>query len=58
VLAGELTLDAAAAELGAMVADVAAGVQSKPEALGHREYFVMYKHQDTPDLERGCRNAA
>jgi altronate hydrolase len=58
VLAGELTLDAAADELGALVADVAAGEQSKPEALGHREYFVMYKHQDTPDLERGCRSAA
>jgi altronate hydrolase len=40
-----------------MVADVAAGQPSKPEALGHREYFVMYKHQDTPDLDRGCRNA-
>jgi altronate hydrolase len=58
VLAGELTLDQCADELGAMVADVAQGMPSKPEALGHREYFVMYKHQDTPDLERGCRNVA
>jgi len=58
VLAGEMTLDQCANELGAMVADVAEGMPSKPEALGHREYFVMYKHQDTPDLERGCRNAA
>lgn len=58
VLAGEMTLDQCADELGAMVADVAAGMPSKPEALGHREYFVMYKHQDTPDLERGCRSAA
>jgi altronate hydrolase len=58
VLAGEITLDAAADELAAMVADVASGQPSKPEALGHREYFVMYKHQDAPDLERGCRNVA
>lgn len=58
VLAGQLTLDQCADELGAMVADVASGQPSKPEALGHREYFVMYKHQDTPDLDRGCRNAA
>lgn len=58
VLAGQMTLDQCADELGGMVADIAAGQPSKPEALGHREYFVMYKHQDTPDLDRGCRNAA
>lgn len=58
VLAGQMTLDQCADELGGMVADVAGGMPSKPEALGHREYFVMYKHQDTPDLDRGCRNAA
>ena len=58
VLAGELTLDDAAAELEDLVAAVAAGTPSKPEALGHREYFVMYKHQDTPELDRGCRSAA
>lgn len=58
VLAGEMTLDECASELGAMVADIAEGMPSKPEALGHREYFVMYKHQDTPDLDRGCRNVA
>jgi altronate hydrolase len=38
-----------------LAADIASGVPSKPEALGHREYFVMYKHQDTPPLEAGCR---
>ena len=38
-----------------MVGDVAAGTPSKPEALGHREYFVMYKHQDAPELTAGCR---
>jgi altronate hydrolase len=38
-----------------MVGEIAAGKASKPEALGHREYFVMYKHQDTPELAAGCR---
>ena len=28
---------------------------SKPERLGHREFFLMYKHQDVPSLEAGCR---
>jgi altronate hydrolase len=55
VLAGSLTLDEAADELGALIAVTAAGQPSKPEALGHREYFVMYKHQDTPSIEQGCR---
>ncbi len=54
VLTGEITLDQAGHELLALVEQVAAGAPSKPEALGHREYFVMYKHQDTPSLEAGC----
>ena len=55
ILAGEISVAAAGAELAALVAAVAEGAPSKPEALGHREYFVMYKHQDTPSLEAGCR---
>jgi altronate hydrolase len=55
VLAGDMSLDAAARELAGLVGDVAGGRHSKPEALGHREYFVMYKHQDTPALAQGCR---
>jgi altronate hydrolase len=55
VLAGEMSLDEAADDLAAMIAAVAGGQPSKPEALGHREYFVMYKHQDTPVLSEGCR---
>jgi altronate hydrolase len=55
VLTGELSLADAGRELGALVVRVAAGEPSKPEALGHREYFVMYKHQDVPSLEAGCR---
>jgi altronate hydrolase len=55
VLAGELTLADAGRELETLVSRVAAGELSKPEQLGHREYFVMYKHQDTPSLTAGCR---
>jgi altronate hydrolase len=55
VLTGECTLDAAGHELLSLVANVAAGAATKPELLGHHEYFVMYKHQDTPLLSVGCR---
>jgi altronate hydrolase len=54
VLSGERSLDEAALDLMQMVGEVAAGRPSKPEALGHREYFVMYKHQETPGLAAGC----
>ena len=55
ILSGEISLPAAADELATLVQAVATGQQSKPEALGHREYFLMYKHQDTPTLDAGCR---
>jgi altronate hydrolase len=55
ILSGEMTMDEAADELLGMIVRVASGQPSKPEALGHREYFIMYKHQDTPPLEVGCR---
>ena len=54
VLSGEVTLDEAAEELMNLIADVAEGQPSKPERLGHREFFLMYKHQDVPSLEAGC----
>ena len=55
VLDGSATMDEAAEQLAQIVAATAAGEPTKPEHLGHREYFVMYKHQDTPSLEAGCR---
>jgi altronate hydrolase len=55
LLTGERTLDELADELLSLVVDVAAGTPTKPEHLGHREYFITYKHQDTPPLEVGCR---
>lgn len=55
VLSGEVNLQEAGRELLAQVVRTAAGSPSKPEALGHREYFIMYKHQSTPSLDAGCR---
>jgi altronate dehydratase large subunit len=55
VLSGELSMSEAAHKLLEMIIYVAKGGHSKSEALGHREYFLMYKHQDTPLLVDGCR---
>jgi len=55
VLDGTITMPDAGRELATMIARIAAGEASKPERLGHREYFIMYKHQDTPSLAAGCR---
>ena len=55
LLTGELTLAEAGRELTDLVLRVAQGEPSKPESLDHREYFIMYKHQNTPGLEAGCR---
>lgn len=55
VLDGSSTMDKAATSLAGLIASTAAGEMTKPERLGHREYFIMYKHQDTPSLQEGCR---
>ncbi len=55
VLDGTLTLEQAATSLATLVRNVASGTLTKPEMLGHREYFIMYKHQNTPGLLEGCR---
>ena len=46
ILAGTETLDENAAKLQDLVIRVASGEQSKSEALGHKEYLIMYKYQD------------
>jgi altronate dehydratase large subunit len=53
-LTGDITLAQAGRELAGLVTRVAAGEPSKPEQLGHREYFIMYKHQNTPSFSDGC----
>lgn len=55
IFEGQMPLAEAGEELRQLVISVASGAESRPEALGHREYFVMYKHQETPSLEAGCR---
>lgn len=55
VLDGDQSMAEAAESLLSLIVSVAGGKPTKPEALGHREYFVMYKHQDTPELAAGCR---
>jgi altronate hydrolase len=54
VLTGELGLEEAAFELAGTIGEVAAGRPSKPEALGHREYYVMYKHQEESARRSAC----
>ncbi len=54
ILTGETSIPGAGRELLELVCRVAAGERSRPEVLGHREYFIMYKHQSTPGLEAGC----
>ncbi len=54
VLSSEFSLDQAGKRLAELVSMVASGQVSKSEALGHREYFLMYKHQEHPSLEAGC----
>ncbi|MDO5408568.1 MAG: UxaA family hydrolase [Eubacteriales bacterium] len=46
VLEGQCSQDELAERLAVMVAETAAGAQTKSEALGHREYFVPYKYQE------------
>lgn len=55
VLTGEISLADAGRELLELVVRAARGEPTKPEVLGHREYFIMYKHQETPGLAAGCR---
>jgi altronate hydrolase len=54
LLSGSITMAQGADELRDLVIRVASGEPSRPEALGHREYFIMYKHQSAPNLEEGC----
>ena len=45
-LEGAETMDACASRLADRVADIASSAPSKSEALGHREFHIIYKHQD------------
>ncbi len=41
-------------ELIRMIGDVASGLPSKSEALGHKEYFIPYKFQEKEVVRRAC----
>ena len=46
LLSGSETLDACANRLADRVADIASGSATRSEALGHREFHIIYKYQD------------
>jgi altronate hydrolase len=47
VLSGEINMDKLCEELLRLTVNIASGGKSKSEALGHREYMIMYKYQDS-----------
>ncbi|MCC7474154.1 MAG: UxaA family hydrolase [Pirellulales bacterium] len=55
VLRGNQSLEQASNDLLSLVKQIVNGCPSKPELLGHHEYIIVYKHQSTPTLQRGCR---
>ena len=55
VIHGSLTIDEAADELSQLIMKTSSGAPTKPELLGHAEYFIPYKHQNAPQLQTGCR---
>ncbi len=52
VLSGACTREEIALRLAEMVAQTAAGSQTKSEALGHKEYFIPYKYQEKAVIKR------
>lgn len=56
VLDGLISQNDMALELQDLVISVASGVQTKSEALGHKEYFIPYKYQDKSIIKK-CQEA-
>lgn len=54
ILTGEMSRDAMAEELAVHVAEVASGVLSKSEAMGHKEFYIPYKYQDKNIPPKAC----
>ena len=46
IISGEASVDDVGKEIFERVQEVAAGRQTAPESLGHREYYIPYKSQD------------
>lgn len=54
ILSGEMSRDAMAEELAKHVAEIASGVLSKSEAMGHKEFYIPYKYQDKNIPPKAC----
>lgn len=54
ILSGEKGRDAMAEELALHVAEIASGVLSKSEAMGHKEFYIPYKYQDKNIPPKAC----
>ena len=54
ILSGEKNRDAMAEELALHVAEIASGVLSKSEAMGHKEFYIPYKYQDKNIPPKAC----
>lgn len=54
VLSGTCTQEELMLRLAHMTAEVCGGVQTKSEALGHKEYCIPYKYQDKEVQIRKC----
>jgi len=54
ILTGEMSRDAMADELAVHVAEIASGVLSKSEAMGHKEFYIPYKYQDKNIPPKAC----
>lgn len=54
ILTGEKSRDAMAEALAVHVAEIASGVLSKSEAMGHKEFYIPYKYQDKNIPPKAC----
>lgn len=54
ILSGEKSRDAMAEALALHVAEIASGVLSKSEAMGHKEFYIPYKYQDKNIPPKAC----
>lgn len=54
ILSGEKSRDAMVEELALHVAEIASGVLSKSEAMGHKEFYIPYKYQDKNIPPKAC----
>lgn len=54
ILSGEKSRDAMAETLAVHVAEIASGVLSKSEAMGHKEFYIPYKYQDKNIPPKAC----